>query len=164
MRKTIYLLLIGLTSLSMANAQSLSQSVIASSGATISGTSNTLSFTAGEAVIGDIFNGKSLGQGFWLGAIEGVVLSNEDFTLEVQTTVYPNPVTDYLNISFKDMVGEAFDISVYDINGKRIYRNEITDSTSNETINFSGYSSGLYILNIEQRATSKSKSFKIIKQ
>lgn len=164
MRKTIYLLLLGLTSLSMANAQSLSQAVIASSGATISGASNTLSFTAGEAVIGDISNGKSLGQGFWLGAIEGVVLSNEDFTLELQTTVYPNPVTDYLNISFKDMVGEAFDISVYDINGKQIFRKEITDSTSNEILNFSGYSSGLYILNIEQRATSKSKSFKIIKQ
>ena len=164
MKKTIYLLLVGLTSLSIANAQSLSQAVIASSGETISGTSNTLSFTAGEAVVGDISNGESLGQGFWLGAIEGVVLSNEDFTLEVQTTVYPNPVTDYLNISFKDMLGEAFDISIFDINGKQIYRKEITDSTSNESINFSGYSKGLYILNIEQRATTKSKSFKIIKQ
>ncbi len=164
MKKTFYLLLIALITLSIGHAQSLSQTVIASSGATISGASNTLSFTTGEAVIGDISNGESLGQGFWLGAIEGVVLSNEDFTLEVQTTVYPNPVTDYLNINFKDMVGEAFDISIFDINGKQIYHKGLLDSTSKETLNFSGYSNGLYILNIEQRATSKSKTFKIIKQ
>ena len=164
MKKTFYLLLSAFITLSMAHAQSLSQEVIASSGATISGASNTLSFTAGEAVIGDISNGESLGQGFWLGAIEGVVLSNEDFTLEVQTTVYPNPVTDYLNISFKDVVGEAFDISIFDLNGRLVYRKELIDSTSNETLNFSEYSSGLYILNIEQRTTKKSKTFKIIKQ
>lgn len=164
MRKTFYFLLIVFTSLGMANAQSISQSVIASSGATISGSSNTLSYTAGEAVVGDISNGESLGQGFWMGAIEGVVLSNEDFTLDVQATLYPNPVTDYLNISFNDMVGEAFNISIFDINGKQIYRKELTNSTSIETLNFTGYSKGVYILNIEQHATTKSKSFKIIKQ
>ncbi|NGX83694.1 T9SS type A sorting domain-containing protein [Aequorivita sp. KMM 9714] len=164
MRKTFYLLLIALITLSFSQAQSLSQDVMSSAGATISGASNSLSFTAGEAVIGDISNGESLGQGFWLGAIEGVVLSNEDFTLDVHTTVYPNPVTDYLNISFKDMEGETFDISIFDLNGRLVYNNVLMDSTSNETLNFSGYSSGLYILNIEQRVTKKSKSFKIIKQ
>ncbi|AFL81274.1 hypothetical protein Aeqsu_1795 [Aequorivita sublithincola DSM 14238] len=164
MKKAIFLVVIAFITMSVTRAQSLSQVVIASSGATISGASNTLSFTAGESVIGKISNGESLGQGFWQGAIEGVVLSNEDFTLEVQATVYPNPVTNYLNISFKDIEGEVFRIMVYDINGKQIYQKELIGSTSNEILDFSGYSSGMYILNIEQRATKKSKSFKIIKQ
>lgn len=164
MKNASFLLVIALLTISVAQAQSLSQVVIASSGATISGASNTLSFTAGEAVIGKISNGESLGQGFWLGAIEAVVLSNEDFTLEAQMTVYPNPVTDYLNISFKDMAGSAFGIAVYDVAGKQVYKKESTDNTSNETIDFSGFSSGMYILNIVQNASKKSKSFKIIKQ
>ena len=164
MKNASFLVVIALLTISITHSQSLSQVVIASSGATISGASNTLSFTAGEAVIGKISNGESLGQGFWLGAIEAVVLSNEDFTLEAQMTVYPNPVTEYLNISFKDMAGEVFGISVYDGVGKQVYKKEITGSASNETIDFSGFSSGMYILNIEQNATQKSKSFKIIKQ
>ncbi|WP_347372999.1 T9SS type A sorting domain-containing protein [Aequorivita sp. Q41] len=164
MKKPIYLLLIALITLSMTHAQSISQEVIASSGATISGASNTLSFTAGEAIIGERSNGESLGQGFWLGAIEGVVLSNEDFTFEVQTTVYPNPVTDYLTISFKDMTSESFGITVYDLNGRQVHQKKHADGTSNAILDFNGFSSGTYILNIEQLATKKSKSFKIIKQ
>lgn len=164
MKKTFFLLIIAFITISVSRAQSLSQVVIASSGATISGTSNTLSFTAGESVIGKISNGENLGQGFWQGAIEGVVLSNEDFTLDVQTTVYPNPVIDNLNISFKDMAGQDFDIAIYDLNGRQVYQKGLRDNTSNETLSLSEFSSGMYILNIEQRATGKSKSFKIIKQ
>jgi opacity protein-like surface antigen len=164
MKKAFFLLVIALLTISATQAQSLSQVVIASSGATISGASNTLSFTAGEAVIGKISNSESLGQGFWLGAIEAVVLSNEDLTLEAQMTVYPNPVTDYLTISFKDMAGEVFGISVYDVTGKQVYQKKLTDSASNETIDFNGFSSGMYIMNIQQQSTKKSKSFKIIKK
>lgn len=164
MKKASFLVVIVFITISVTHAQSLSQVVIASSGATISGASNTLSFTAGESVIGKISNGESLGQGFWQGAIEGVVLSNEDFTLEVQATVYPNPVTDYLTISFKDLEGEAFGLIIYDLNGKQVFQKELIGTTSNETLDFSGYSSGVYILNIEQLTTNKSKSFKIVKQ
>jgi hypothetical protein len=164
MKKASILLIIAFITISVTHAQSLSQVVIASSGATISGASNTLSFTAGETVIGKISNGETLGQGFWQGAIEGVVLSNEDFTLEAQATVYPNPVTDYLTISFNDLESETFGLMIYNINGKQIFKKDLIGSTSPETLDFSGYSSGTYILNIEQHATKKSKSFKIIKQ
>ena len=164
MKKAFFLLIIALLTMNMSFAQSLSQVVIASSGATISGATSTLSFTAGEAVIGKISNNETLGQGFWLGAIEGLVLRNEDFTSEIQTTIYPNPVTDYLNISFQDMTGELFGLSVYDINGKQVYKKQLTENAANETIDFNGFSNGIYILNISQNATKKSKCFKIIKQ
>jgi hypothetical protein len=164
MKKTFYFLLLTLVSFGISHAQSLSQVVVASSGATISGASNTLSFTSGEAVVGSITNGPTLGQGFWLGAIEAVVLSNEDFTFEVEATVYPNPVTDYLSISFQDMAGENFDVSVYDMNGKQVYLNKLVPSSGTEKINFYQYNSGIYLLKIVQSASNKSKTFKIIKQ
>lgn len=164
MEKKLLSLLLVITMLSIVNSQSLSQVVIASSGATISNASNTLSFTSGERIIGKITSGSSLGQGFWLGAIEAVVLSTDDFKFEAQTTVYPNPVTDYLTVHFKNMDGEAFTISVYDVTGRQVYEKKLAKSTSDEVINFTEYSSGLYLIIIEQRDTQKTKSFKIIKK
>jgi len=151
-------------SITLSQAQSLSQVVIANSGATISNASNTLGFTAGEPVIGNISNGIYLGQGFWLGATAELTLSAEDFSLEVETSVYPNPVTDYLNLKFNEMAGQDFDVHLYDMNGKQILRKELMNSSANETIDFQSYSNGMYMLNIVQRATNKSKTIKIIKQ
>lgn len=164
MKKTIYILLFTLFTISVGQAQSLGQTVVASSGSTISGASNTLSFTIGEPIIGTITNGETLGQGFWLGAIEQVVLSNEDFTFEVQTTVYPNPVTDYLSINFKDMIGQEFEIFVHDTNGKVMLHKKVENSATNETVNFYNYNQGIYLLTIVQSASIKSKTFKIIKK
>ncbi len=164
MKKTIYLLFITLFTLTTGYTQSLSQAVVANSGATLIGASNTLSFTMGEAVIGNVSNNESLGQGFWLGAIEAVVLSNEDFSLEMQATVYPNPVSDYLHLVFQDMAGEDFEIALYDINGKQVLYKELLNSTNNETLSLSSFNTGTYLLKIVKKNTEKTKTFKIIKQ
>lgn len=164
MKKTINVLLITLFSISFCYAQSLSQVVVASSGATLTGASNTLSFTAGEAVVGNIANGESLGQGFWPGAIVAIVLSNADFTLEEQTTAYPNPVADYLNLNFNEMVGQDFEVRIYNSLGKHVYDKKLRNSSVIETLNLSSYNTGIYILTIVESASNKSKSFKIIKQ
>ncbi len=160
----MYAILIALLPITTSYAQSLSQVVVASSGATISGASNTLSFTAGEATVGTISSGDSLAQGFWLGAIVEITLSNEDFTLEVQTTAYPNPVTDYLNLNFNELAGQDFEVTLYNTNGKQVFRKELKNSSTNETLDFQSYSTGMYVLNILQRVTNKSKTIKIIKQ
>jgi hypothetical protein len=164
MKKTMYIVLAAMLSITMSQAQSLDQTVIGATGETISGASNTLSFTLGESIVGNISNGESLGQGFWLGAIEGVVLSNEDFSLSLETSVYPNPVANYLNIHFKDMAGEDFDVMLFDITGKKVLHMGIVRSLENETLDLSPYNTGTYLLNVLQRSTNKTKTFKIIKQ
>lgn len=163
MKKTMYIVLLTVFTVGFSYAQSLSQTVIGSSGATITGASNSLGFTAGEAAVGDLTNGVNLGQGFWLGATAELVLNTEDFLLEIQTSVFPNPVTDYLNLSFNEMVGEDFEIMLYDINGRMIFQKKLLNASENETLNFTTYSSGMYVLNIVQSATNKSKTVKIIK-
>lgn len=164
MKKIIYILLFTLFTYSVSQAQSLGHTVVSSSGSTINGASNTLNFTVGEPIIGAIANGERLGQGFWLGAIEQVVLSNEDFTFEVTATVYPNPVTDYLTLNFKDMEGQAFEIILHDTNGKVILHKKVASSANNETVDFYNYNQGIYLLTVVQSATVKSKTFKIIKK
>ena len=163
MKKIIYLFLITLLTITTGYSQSLSQTVVANSGTTLIGASNTLSFTMGEAVVGNISNSESLGQGFWLGAIEAVVLSNEDFTLEIQATVYPNPVSDYLHLAFQEMAGEDFEIALYDINGKQVLHKELLNCSANETISLSTFNTGTYLLKIVKSSTNKSKTIKIIK-
>ena len=165
MQKTIHVVLITLFAISIGYAQSLSQVVVSSAGTTSTGASNTLSFTVGEASIGIITNGESLGQGFWQGAMGAVVsLSTEDFTFEVQTTAFPNPVTNYLNLHFNEMEEQDFTIVLYDNNGKQVFHKELKNSSEDETLNFSTLSQGIYLLKVVQSSTKKSKSFKIIKQ
>ncbi len=161
--KTIYVLLLLVATTVTVQAQSLSQTVMGNSGATISGTSNTLSFTLGEPVIGHIDNGPSLGQGFWLGAIVEITLGTEDFSLEANATVYPNPVSNYLNISFKEMAGETFQAMLFDMQGKKVMQQEIEASNTAETLSLSALSTGNYVLKVVQESTQKSKTFKIIK-
>ncbi|MDC8006067.1 T9SS type A sorting domain-containing protein [Aureisphaera galaxeae] len=161
--KTIYALLLVVATLGTVQAQSLGQTVMANSGATISGASNTLSFTLGEPVIGMIDNGESLGQGFWLGAIVEITLSTEDFSLEANATVYPNPVSNYLNISFKEMAGETFQAMLFDMQGKKVMQQELEASNTAETLSLSALSTGNYVLKVVQESTNKSRTFKIVK-
>ena len=93
MKKTMYSVLIAFFAVSILNAQSLSQTVVSSAGATSTGASNTLSFTVGESAIGTITNGTSVDQGFWNGAIYGLTIGYDDFGFEVQPTAFPNPMT-----------------------------------------------------------------------
>lgn len=164
MKKTIIVFLIVFLTIGFSYAQSLSQVVVASSGATITGASNTLSFTVGEVIIGSITNGEYLDQGFWPGVAAGILLSNEDFTFENQFTVYPNPVVDFLNFNFKGMSGQNFEIQVYDTNGRQVLDLQLLNSSESETLNLNALRTGIYFLSIVESASNKSKSFKIIKQ
>ena len=164
MKNTIFTILLILVFSDLCHSQSLSQYITASSGVTLNGTSNTLSFTMGEPIIGNIDNGESLGQGFWLGAIEGVVLSNEDFSSSIETTFYPNPVRDFLNISFTDMEGQNIELVLYDILGREVYKKQITSIANTEAINLSSLNSGTYLLSIVLQSNNTFKTYKIIKQ
>ncbi len=164
MKNTIFTILFILVFGGLCHSQSLSQYIIASSGVTLNGTSNTLNFTMGEPVIGNIDNGESLGQGFWLGAIEGVVLSNEDFNSSIETSFYPNPVKDFLNISFTDMEGQNIELVLYDILGREVYKKQMTGIANTEVINLSSLNSGTYLLSIVLQSNNTSKTYKIIKQ
>lgn len=62
--------------------------------------------------------------------------------------VYPNPTENYLKIeSFKE-IPLASNLSIYDINGKRLI-NQKTDDTHLNTINVSHLATGIYILELE---------------
>lgn len=76
-------------------------------------------------------------------------------------SVYPNPVTDVVNIDFSNINHSNVELQLYDISGRMVISKIIT-SSDNTKMDLSKLSSGIYILKIVIEGV-KSKSVKIIK-
>lgn len=86
-------------------------------------------------------------------------LGTEDYLLQTQFAIYPNPVTTTINISFpKDIASAQF--ALYDVLGKQIINKTV--HASRNQVNVSDLKSGLYIATL--KTENKTTSFKIIKQ
>jgi extracellular elastinolytic metalloproteinase len=69
--------------------------------------------------------------------------------------VYPNPASESINISLTDEVKNAT-IYIYDINGRQVYSNEL-DIEGIVTISTESFSTGIYILKINNKLMSYSE-------
>lgn len=74
--------------------------------------------------------------------------------------IFPNPISDYLNISFYNTVDKA-SISIIDYRGRLIYEDVKNDGSNFESIDLSTLESGIYLLQVT--TSTDSKIFKIIK-
>ena len=99
-------------------------------------------------------------QGVFRFALSNLNLSTsvENCLNNFEIQLYPNPVTNQLNIkSNKRLIGALY--SVYDKTGKSILTGKI--NTENSIIDVSNLPSGIYLLNIEGNTK---QHFKIIKE
>lgn len=87
------------------------------------------------------------------------LLSVQDQLLKENFAVYPNPVSEILNISFPAQLQKAT-ITIYNVLGLKVMYSQI--NTISNTIEVGHLAAGVYIANIE--AAGVSNSFKIIKQ
>lgn len=78
-------------------------------------------------------------------SVNASTLGRDEFT-KVQLSIYPNPVSDYLNISSEE---EVIDVVIYDVNGRTL-----NTRINNNQIDVSNFAKGFYIINI---ATDKAK-------
>ncbi|HLT52594.1 MAG TPA: T9SS type A sorting domain-containing protein [Flavobacteriaceae bacterium] len=82
-------------------------------------------------------------------------LSTIDFQ-ESSVKLYPNPTSNGL-VNISSASNEPIQVAVYDILGKQVK----TETVSNGTLNVSGLTSGMYILNISQNGASTTKKLVI---
>ncbi|MCK8479358.1 M28 family peptidase [Psychroserpens algicola] len=82
-----------------------------------------------------------------------------DTFLEEDISIYPNPVTSYLNIGLSDDMSDL-DINLYDISGKLIYNLRTSESLT--TLNLKAFPQGIYFLNIS--SSEKTGTYKIVKE
>lgn len=86
-------------------------------------------------------------------------LGIEEEFLKNNFAVYPNPVTDYLNLSFPQTIQRA-DVTIYNILGELVFKGVFTPQSNR--IDFSELASGLYIANVS--GGKAQNSFKIVKR
>ena len=155
MKQLIFILLASTTCFS----QTVSKQVIGTAGKTQSNSNLKISWTTGEPVVGLMTaGGNQLGNGYYP-ALNFQALSVEDNTMDVQLRVYPNPTTQSLYVSHPEL--NSFGITIVDLNGKQLYQGTINKE---EPLDISNYTLGMYMVTVENAATNKKNTYKIIKK
>ena len=140
-------------------SQTISKQVIGTAGKTQSNSNLKVSWTTGEPVVGLMTaGGNQLGNGYYP-ALNLQALSVEDNTMDVQLRVYPNPSSQFLYVSHPEL--NSFGITIVDLNGKQLYQGTINKE---EPLDISNYTLGMYMVTVENAATNKKNTYKIIKK
>jgi len=147
------------------NAQSISKQVIGSGGVAISNGTHALNFTIGESIVGLIESDVAIHQGFWAAISEEITLSIENPSVFTeQVSVFPNPASNFIKISYKDKNASDFNTSLYDITGKQIHNIQKNTFNTEANIDISQLSDGMYLLMLTEKESNAKKTFKIIKK
>ncbi|MBD1397189.1 T9SS type A sorting domain-containing protein [Pontibacter sp. JH31] len=79
-----------------------------------------------------------------------LAVSAKSLANETSISVYPNPVSDQLNVTISVPITQDVEISLYDINGRKVIRksHELKTGINNLKIPIQHLQSGLYILKI----------------
>lgn len=142
--------------------QTQAQEAVATAGGDASGTNGNVSYTVGQVVYttntgttGSVAQGVQ--QPFEIQAVLGI----ENFNINLQMAVFPNPTTNWLQLDIKNYGFEKLNYQIFDINGKLVLENKI--STETTTISMENLSTNIYLLKVLDN-NKEVKTFKIIKK
>ena len=142
--------------------QILSPTVITTAGDEYSNSYAKMSVTIGEPVTETVTNnGTTLTQGFQQG-VYYVVNVEENIISGINTNIYPNPVTNIMNIEITG-VKENVLLTLVDANGKYLLNENYESNELIHTIDFSKYSTGSYFIKIALEKSGYFKTVKIVK-
>ena len=137
--------------------------VIAPSGGFFSNSSNSLSWTLGECISETfISSGNTLTQGFQQSLY--VVTSINELSIEgISVKAYPNPVSDFINISVKteNNIQKPVLVELFDSQGKTLFLKEF--SIDLIQLDMSQYAGGIYLLKVANQKNQILQNFKIQK-
>jgi hypothetical protein len=144
-------------------AQTVERQVISSSGSNYEGANYIVSSTVGEVITGTATTSTYiLTQGFQQGFF---TVSKLDEEIQVNYSVYPNPVVNTLNIELFAQKSTSLNISIFDIKGVAIDKK--TENINGRTIiqsDFSNLPNGTYIIRISDLTNNTVKNLQIVKQ
>jgi uncharacterized delta-60 repeat protein len=86
------------------------------------------------------------GNDFALARYNGNTLSNNEFEINKQITLYPNPTKNLLNIDLQNNQSDKEEFKIFDINGRTILYGNLINGLNN--INVENLAKGLYIFNL----------------
>jgi hypothetical protein len=136
------------------------QQVISTSGDFHSNGSGSISFTIGESMTETfVGSGQQLTQGFQQSKLTITAIPiTPEFTLKI--SAYPNPTTDFLNISIEKVDLSGIRYTLYSLDGKILESQEVKSNLT--VIPFSALPPACYFIKITVNS-KESKTYKIIK-
>lgn len=162
LKKPLLCLLVFFTGATMAAAQSLSPTVISSSGGSGSSNGTYLSWTTGELLVQNYSaDTLMLTQGFEQGEYTVTTALDELKGMGMDVAVYPNPVRNMLNVDFKGQINHTVRVRLTSLNGKLMLSREFSSPARVRRMNMNDVAPGTYML--EVRIDGKRKAFKIVK-
>ncbi|HXP52829.1 MAG TPA: T9SS type A sorting domain-containing protein [Bacteroidia bacterium] len=138
----------------------LKPDVVTTTGGFYSNSAGSLSWTMGEPIsetVSDTSN--TLTQGFQQGAYSVVSVVDEIAPPTINISVYPNPVTSFLNI--KSDSGDPFRAEVIDLQGNIVYEQAVENGQGQIDIN--NLPDAMYLLGVYDKNGNRIKVFKIQK-
>ena len=133
--------------------------VVANSGGFYDDGTNQISFTIGETIIQTVGSKQSfLTQGFQQSGFI-ITTMEELIPFNYQVKAYPNPAGDYIYLEANKEF--EMDISLFDLNGKRIMSSESRNKLTQ--LNFVGLPNAAYMLYVHDKDGTMVKSFQIQK-
>ncbi|MEG1556151.1 MAG: T9SS type A sorting domain-containing protein, partial [Bacteroidales bacterium] len=91
---------------------------------------------------------------------KGLIVQNNDLQ------VYPNPAKDQITVSYK-FTGDSYaEIIIYDVNGKELMKEKLTNehNTNLISIDISSFTNGVYFLTLQSKTSSQKTKFIVLKQ
>ena len=161
-KKYLFILILITGGAIAAAAQSLSPTVLSSSGGSGSSAGTSLSWTTGEVMVQSLTDGSTmLTQGFHQGNITVSTAVDEMSKSAMDVQIYPNPVSERLNVEFKNMEDQTVQVRLVDLTGKTVLTREFSNPSNTQRLNLNPVTAGTYML--EVKAAEKRKVFKIVK-
>lgn len=144
--------------LSQVNAQ---ESVL-SSGGNSSGSSGNVSYSVGQIFYKTVDGATAyLSQGVEQPFEIQTVLGQDNFNVNLELSVYPNPTTDVIYLKIKESNFESIQYQLFDINGRLIENNKVFENST--IIQMGKYPEAIYLLKVLDN-NKEVKTFKIIKK
>jgi hypothetical protein len=149
----------------VSHAQSIAPQSVNSSGAKMSQSSGSWSFTVGELVVLNLSDseGNTLGGGFTAGATLTTASIQETDAAVLDVSVFPNPTSDLVNIRINHSSIEQVVVTITDLQGKEVYNGKYAGISNTIGINTAAYAPGTYVLSLKNLNNQVLGTYKIIK-
>ncbi len=138
------------------------QEAVVTSGNNATGTNGNVSYSVGQiAYTTNTGTTGSVAQGVQQPYEIQTVLGAENFNINLQLAVYPNPTTNWLQLEVKNNDLTNLSYQLFDLNGRMIYNQKVTSETS--TISMEQLPQAVFLLKVLNN-NKEVKTFKILKK
>lgn len=164
MKKNVLVLFVILFTTFYSVSQNLTPTVFSMQGGIDKSNGVIIEWTLGENFTETVRSANMIfTQGFHQPHLKILNIDDEGLLAFDRIKIYPNPVYSFLNIQFHNDLPKNYNIHLFEGNGKFIKTLSVPEQISNIEFDLSDLSSGIYLLNIVDKSSSISNTYRIIK-